>query len=123
VGAIVPSKAPPRPEQQPPASAPPTRQTWGNLESLQDHFVRHGGDFAASSADDYAAQAWRFRQRARSGGLQVKIDEEGVQRVFDPVTGAFAAYGRDGTTKTYFKPGSRDYFARQPGRPVREVTP
>ncbi len=38
---------------------------------------------------------------------------------FDPKTRAFAAYNRDGTTRTFFKPNSRDYFDRQPGRPVK----
>lgn len=107
----------------PAAAAPPARTTWGNPGSLQDHYDRHGADFAAKSPEDYAAQAWRFRQRARTGGLLVKVDEDGVQRVFDPSTGAFAAYNRDGTTKTFFKPGSRDYFSRQPGQSVKTATP
>ncbi len=123
VGAIAPTKSTPAPGVRSFASAPPTRQTWGSPASLQDHFARHGGDFAAKSADDYAAQAWQFRQRARSGSLLVKIDEDGVQRIYDPATGAFAAYNRDGTTKTYFKPGSRDYFTRQPGQPVKAIVP
>lgn len=106
-----------------PAEAPSSRTTWGNPGSLQDHFDRHGADFAARSPEDYAAQAWRLRQRARGGGLLVKVDADGVQRVFDPATGAFAAYNRDGTTKTFFKPGSRDYFTRQPGQPAKTVTP
>ncbi len=105
------------------ATAPPTRQTWGNLSSLVDHFQRHGADVAAKDADDYARKAWEFRQRARTGELLVKIDEEGVQRVFDPKSGLFAAYNRDGTTKTFFKPDSRGYFERQPGRPVKAITP
>lgn len=98
--------------------APPTRQTWGNVTSLRDHFERHGADFKAKDADDYARQAWEFLQRARAEGLPAKTDDDGVIRVFDPKTRAFAAYNRDGTTKTYFKPDSRDYFERQPGRPV-----
>ena len=62
--------------------------------------------------------AWEFLQRAKAEGFLAKQDETGVLRVFDPKTGAFAAYNRDGTTKTFFKPGSRDYFARQPGRNI-----
>jgi pyocin large subunit-like protein len=42
--------------------------------------------------------------------------------VYDPGTRAFGAYNRDGTTKTFFKPGTRDYFERQPGRPVNLKT-
>ena len=34
-------------------------------------------------------------------------------------TRAFAAYNRNGTTKTFFKPESRDYFERQPGELVK----
>ena len=103
--------------------APLARETWGNIGSLADHFARHGADFRAKDADEYARMAWQFGQQARQGGLQVKVDDDGTRRVFDPKTGAFAAYNSDGTTKTYFKPNSRDYFARQPGRPVNAHTP
>lgn len=95
---------------------PPTRETWGNLPSLADHFERHGPDFHAQNADDYARMAWEFLQRARREGLPTKVDNDGVIRVYDPKTGAFGAYNRNGTTKTYFKPNSRTYFERQPGK-------
>ena len=97
---------------------PPTRETWGSPASLPDHFARHGADFGAKDADDYARMAWEFRERAKVERLPTKMDETGVRRVFDPKTGAFAAYNRDGTTKTFFKPGSPGYFERQPGRAV-----
>ena len=101
------------------AKAPPTRVTWGNLPSLQDHFERHGGDFKAADPDDYARMAWVFLQRGKRGEVLVKLDDEGVLRLFDPKSRAFAAYNRDGTTKTFFKPNSRDYFDRQPGNLVK----
>jgi hypothetical protein len=104
----------------PSSPAPPTRETWGNPGSLPDHFARHGADFHAKDADDYARMAWEFRQRAKSEHLPAKVDETGVLRVFDPKSGAFAAYNRDGTTKTFFKPGSPGYFERQPGRAVSQ---
>lgn len=99
-------------------NALPARATWGNPRSLADHFERHGGDFRAKDADEYARMAWQFGELAKQGHFLVKVDEDGVRRVFDPRSGAFAAYNSDGTTKTYFKPNSRDYFARQPGRLV-----
>ncbi len=102
--------------------APPTRESWGQMASLQDHFERHGPDFKARDADDYARQAWEFLQRARQEGLSAKVDDDGVVRIYDPKTRAFAAYNRNGTTKTYFKPNSRDYFERQPGRPINAKT-
>jgi hypothetical protein len=102
-------------------SVPPTRKIWGNPESLPDHFARHGADFHAKDADDYARLSWEFFQRAKNEGLPAKRDDDGTLRVFDPRSGTFAAYNRDGTTKTFFKPGSRDYFDRQPGDPVKLV--
>ncbi len=107
----------------PKTDAPTTRQTWGNPGSLPDHFARHGPDFQAKNADDYARMAWEFGQRAKQGGLLVKVDDDGTRRVFDPKSGAFAAFNPDGTTKTFFKPNSRDYFVRQPGRPMTARTP
>ncbi len=108
-----------KPARTPVQKAPPARVTWGNYGSLEDHFVRHGPDFQSRDAEDYARQAWLFRQHAYAASLPMKLDTDGSLRVFDPATGAFAAYNRDGTTKTYFKPGSRDYFTRQPGKPVK----
>lgn len=119
---------PSRPAQATPAppagargrtAAPPARRTWANVATLRDHYERHGRDFASSSPEDYAAQAWRFLERAKAEGLPAKLDPEGTLRVWDPRSRSFAAYTRQGLTKTYFKPGRPDYFERQPGRPVR----
>jgi len=99
---------------------PPATKTWGDRWSLQDHYNRHGADFGATSPDDYAAKAWLFLQRAKDEGLAAKLDEsDGTIRVWEGRTRAFAAYNRDFTTKTFFRPGSGDYFNRQPGKPVR----
>jgi hypothetical protein len=94
---------------------PPTRETWGHVPSLPDHFERHGRDFNAKDADEYARMAWDFKQRAKAEGLPTKVDSDGVIRIYDPKSGAFGAYNPNGTTKTFFKPNSRDYFDRQPG--------
>jgi len=93
----------------------PAAQSWGRSESLADHYARHGRDFNARDADDYAAQAAAFLQRARIAGFPAKRDAQGTLRIFDWATGAFGAYNADGTTRTYFKPGNREYFDRQPG--------
>ena len=114
--AHAPASTSPVAKTSPAAKTPPTRETWGSPASLPDHFARHGADFSAKDADDYARLAWEFRERAKAERLPAKVDETGVRRVFDPKTGAFAAYNRDGTTKTFFKPGSPGYFERQPGR-------
>lgn len=100
--------------------APPTHQTWGYMPSLQDHFERHGKDFRCISAADYAAKAWLFLQQARQSSLPMKWDQaDETLRVWDPQSRTFAAYNRDGTTKTFFRPNNPSYWSRQPGRPVK----
>lgn len=100
--------------------APPTRESWGRLETLQDHYDRHGADFQCRNPDEYAAQAWFFLQRGKAGQLLMKWDEsEDTLRVFDPETRAFAAYNRDGMTKTYFRPNNASYWQRQPGHSIK----
>ncbi len=97
-------------------------QSWGNSASLPDHFARHGADFGARDADDYARMAAEFLRRARAEGFPAKLDNRGTLRIYDPRTGAFGAYNRDGTTKTFFKPGHASYFDRQPGRRINLKT-
>jgi RHS repeat-associated protein len=90
-------------------------ESWGNLDSLAEHFGDHGADFGATSSEDYAAQASRFLQESQAEGFPTKIDAEGVIRVYDPETNTFGAYNPDGTTRTFFKPTTRiRYWIRQP---------
>lgn len=98
-----------------------TKDSWGKLNTLDDHFARHGADFGATSADDYARQASEFLQRP---GNLTKIDPKtGVIRVYDPATEAFGAYNPTGTTRTFYVPDpakhgyptNLDYWNAQPG--------
>ena len=98
-----------------------TKDSWGNLNTLDDHLARHGADFGAISADDYARQASEFLQQP---GTLTKIDPKtGVIRVYDPVTEAFGAYNPTGTTRTFYIPDpakhgyptNLDYWNAQPG--------
>ena len=93
-------------------------RSWGNPASLPDHFARHGRDFDAQNADEYALLAYQFRHRATVEPYRAKIDNQRVLRIYDPETGSFGAYNSDGTTKTFFKPGRAGYFDRQPGREI-----
>jgi pyocin large subunit-like protein len=95
------------------------RQTWGRPETLPDHFARHGRDFGARDADYYAAQAHAFLDHAKTLGLPAKRDRDGSLRVYEAATGTFGAYNANGTTKTFFKPGSPTYFDRQPGELIQ----
>lgn len=114
-----PVKAPTPAPAPAPVAAPPASVTWSNLATLEDHFQRHGADFRAANAEDYAALAWRFREKLVPAQVPMKLDGDGTLRAFDRKSGAFAAYNQAGRTKTYFKPGGADYFARQPGQPVQ----
>lgn len=118
---VSPSRVPvtPKTATSLPMTVPATSVTWSNIDSLQDHFVRHGADFSASSPDDYAAKAWQFLQRAKREGLPMKWDDsDRTLRVWDPKSRSFAAYDNRGKTRTYFKPSNPTYWDRQPGRPV-----
>ena len=103
-------------------AGPRVAGTWGNPATLPDHFARHGSDFGATKCRGLCTSRLAVFQRARAEGLPAKVDPTGTLRVYDPASGAFAAYNRDGTTKTFFKPGSPDYFDRQPGRSVNLKT-
>lgn len=115
---VSPTVAKPAPAALP--KPPPTGLIWGNLDSLQDHFNRHGPDFRATSPDDYAAKAWLFLQRAKRDGLPMKWDDtDQTLRVWEGSTRTFAAYDRRGKARTFFKPSNPDYWNRQPGRFVK----
>jgi hypothetical protein len=87
----------------------------GNPDSLEDHFAAHGADFGSSSAEDYANQASEFFESGIQEDLPIKIDEEGVIRIYDPETNTFGAYNANGTARTLFSPTSPTYWLRQPG--------
>lgn len=92
-----------------------TKDSWGNLKTLDDHFARHGADFGAASADDYARMGSEFFQRGGAQHLPTKIAPDGTIRMFDPATNTFGSFAPNGTTKTLFKPFTPDYWSRQPG--------
>jgi hypothetical protein len=92
-----------------------SEDSWGNPSTLARHFRDHGADFGATTAEDYASQASKFFQRGIQDGLPIKIDEEGVIRIYDPETNTFGAFNPNGTTRTFFKPTSPTYWSRQPG--------
>src|SRR5947208_14748615 len=67
-------------------------RTWGNPASLPDHFARHGADFDARNADEYALMAYQFQRRATANHYQAKIDWRRVLRSYARTSGTFGAY-------------------------------
>lgn len=98
--------------------AKPTGELWARPETLADHFARHGKDFNARDAQNYARMANEHLRRAYREGLPAKREDNGMLIVYDPRTRAFGAYNSDGTTRTFFKPDSPTYFDRKPGQRV-----
>ncbi|MGH9320413.1 MAG: hypothetical protein ACRD3V_11095, partial [Vicinamibacteria bacterium] len=89
---------------------------WGKPGMLSDHFARHGADFGAKSADDYARMADDFFEQSQKAGLPTKIGPDGTIRVYDPASNTFGSFNPNGTTKKFFKPsGGQAYWDRQPG--------
>jgi hypothetical protein len=92
------------------------RKLWGQADTLDDHFRRHGADFGARNADDYAQQASDFFGRSRAGGLPTKIGPDGTVRVYDPASNTFGSFNPNGTAKTFFKPTEgKAYWEKQHG--------
>lgn len=94
----------------------PLPKGWGKPETLEDHFERQGSKFGAGTSEEYTQHAQEFFVSAVRLKLPMKIDADGVIRVYDAETNTFAAYNKSGTTRTMFKPSARErFFARQPG--------
>ena len=90
------------------------KSVWGNMATLQDHFDRHGKDFAVNNSQEYAFLSNIFFKERKK--YQIKTDDTGVIRVFDAQNNYFGSYNKDGTTKTFFKAtGGQKYFDSQPG--------
>lgn len=90
-----------------------------NRERLDEHFTKHGGEFGGISELQYLAMAQRLRDEQVGGDiLEVVRPNDGVVSRFDKRSGAFLAFDRDGTIRTFFKPNDGErYFRRQANRP------
>ncbi len=97
--------------------APPNRsqamETWGKPETLEEHVKQHGKDFGVNSTEEYTRQANDFYKRGKAEKLPTVIDKDGVIRMYEPKTNTFGAYNPDGTTRSFYKPTSKNYFENQ----------
>ncbi|MES2481619.1 MAG: RHS repeat-associated core domain-containing protein, partial [Pseudomonadota bacterium] len=93
---------------------------WGRPETLDNHFVRHGGSFGATSAEEYAKQAQHFRERGLNNpATEFRIDKDGTLRIYDRATNTFGSYNPDGSTKTFYRPGSKERYWDMEGRDAK----
>lgn len=98
----------------------PQRETVANSTgfrsraALDEHFEKHGREFGSITKDEYLRLAQALRDAKKGGSVLELVRDDGVISRFDTRSGAFGAYNRDGTIRTFFKPndGVR-YFERQ----------
>jgi hypothetical protein len=82
-----------------------------------EHYEKHGAEFGSISREDYLRQAQLLRDSPAGGNILEVARADGVITRFDRMTGAFLAFNRDLTIRTYFKPNDGErYFQRQSKR-------
>ena len=105
-----------------PVPASTSGRGFENRSRLDEHFAKHGGEFGSISPAQYLTLAQTLRDE-RAGGdvLEIVRPDDGVVSRFDKRSGAFIAFNRDGTIRTFFKPNDGErYFRRQANRaPLR----
>lgn len=102
--------------RQPPVAAQSTRG-FRSRRLLDEHFTKHGAEFGRVSRSEYLGLAQQLRDHAVGGDVLEIVRADGVASRFDRASGAFLAFDRDGTIRTFFKPNDGErYFRRQAQR-------
>jgi pyocin large subunit-like protein len=105
------------------ATSESDHRSWGNSvgfvdeRRLDEHYRKHGAEFGHITKLDYLHQAQLLRDTAVGGPVLETMRHDGVTTRFDRQTGAFVAFNRDGTIRTFFKPNDGErYYRRQAER-------
>lgn len=105
-----------------PAQAAPPAEVLGEAgfrdqQHLREHFQKHGAEFGASSESEYLHLAQTLRDRPAGGEVLEAVRTDGVITRFDRSNGAFLAFDRDRTIRTFFRPNDGErYYTRQLAR-------
>ena len=84
---------------------------------LAEHYEKHGREFGSVTVDEYLRMAQELRDRPVDDSVVEAARGDGVVTRFDRKTGAFLAFNRDRTIRTFFKPNDGEaYFRRQLNR-------
>lgn len=84
---------------------------------LHEHFQKHGGGLGVDSPEAYLLLAQALRDRAPGGPVREAVRDDGVVTRYDRESGAFVAFDRDLTLRTFFRPADGErYFERQSRR-------
>lgn len=85
---------------------------------FNEHYQKHGREFGAITQADYLRLAQALRDAPVGGPILEAIKPGGVISRFNRRSGAFGAYNRDRTIRTFFIPNDGErYFVRQAKRP------
>lgn len=88
---------------------------------FEEHFAKHGREFGSISPQEYLHRAQALRDAPPGGPILQAMKPGGIVTRFDRRNGAFGAYNRDGTIRTFFKPNDGErYFHRQATRPEND---
>jgi hypothetical protein len=98
-------------------------KSWGvavgfvDQRRLDEHYDKHGAEFGNITRQDYLHQAQLLRDAPVGGPVLQTARSDGVITRFDRQTGAFIAFNRNGTIRTFFKPNDGErYYRRQAER-------
>lgn len=84
---------------------------------LRVHFQKHGAEFGAGSEAEYLHLAQALRDQPAGGAVLEAVRTDGVITRFDRSNGAFLAFDRDRTIRTFFRPNNGErYYTRQLAR-------
>lgn len=122
-----PAAPPPLPESPGPAAlaaspAPAGLGVHGEIgfrdaEHLHEHYQKHGREFGRITEAEYLRLAQELRDRRAGGEILEAVRSDGVITRFDRASGAFLAFDRDLTIRTFFQPNEGErYFRRQLAR-------
>ena len=90
---------------------------FGSHDKYVQHFRKHGREFGTITMEEYLHRAQDLRDRPAGGPILEIIRRDGVTTRFDRETGAFVAFNRDRTIRTFFRPNDGEaYFHRQSKR-------
>jgi hypothetical protein len=76
------------------------------------HHRKHGREFGHIDIDRYLSLAQELRDRPAGGMILEGVRDDGVVVRYDKSSGAFIAFNRDGTIRTFFRPNRGDAYFR-----------
>ena len=90
---------------------------FASRRGLESHWQKHGAEFGSPSLEAYLAMAQDLRDAALSSRVIEAPQSNGSYARFDRSSGAFLAFNRDLTIRTFFRPDDGEsYFRRAVNR-------